>query len=249
MMYLTEVKAREVMINQYYYKLQAYLGVFTSLVFVQILAIVFSFSGTSSMGGGSDTFSYDVRTYSGTLLAVFTLIWALSNGISLTTKQHRYDDFNFVTNRSVSNYANALFLVTASAIAAITGLLATYAMKLIVSQFLRTPSIAVDQVSSINTLKGLVGFFLYILLFASVGYFIGMLVQTNKLVAFLLPAIILLIMIVQVYVGGGSPFLNDIWRFYILEASFVLFVIKSLVTSVLLFLGAFALANRLEVAV
>jgi hypothetical protein len=142
MMYLTEVKPQEVMMKQYYYKLQAYLGVFTSLMFIQVLAIIFSFSGTSSMGGGSDTFSYDVRTYSGTLLSIFTLIWALSNGISLTTKSNRYDDFNFVTTRSVSNYANVLFFVTASAIAAITGLLATYAMKLIISQFLRTPSIA-----------------------------------------------------------------------------------------------------------
>ncbi|MGI8387608.1 hypothetical protein [Robertmurraya sp. P23] len=248
-MYLTEINVRDVILKQYRYKLQAYLGVFTSLMFIQVLGMLFSFSGTSSMGGSAGTFSYDVRTYSGSLVAIFTLIWAFSNGISLTTKQHRYDDFNFIATRQVSNYANVLFLATASGIAAITGLLTTYVLRLLVTQVLRTPSIAVDQISVLDAFKGLVGFFLYILLFASVGYFIGMLAQTNKIAAFLLPVLLIVVISIQAYLGGEGDLLVDIGRFYVLEASFLLFTVKSIITSVLFFLGACMLGNRLEVGV
>lgn len=246
-MYLTESNVRDVIFKQYRYKLQAYLGVFTSLMFIQVLGMLFSFSGTGSMGGSAGTFSYDVRTYSGSLVAIFTLMWAFSNGISLTTKQHRYDDFNFVTTRQVSHYANALFLATASVIAAITGLLTTYVLRLLVTQVLKTPSVAVDQISAIDVCKGLIGFFLYILLFASVGYFIGMLAQMNKIVAFLLPVLLIVVITIQAYLGGEGALLVDIGRFYVLEASFLLFTVKSVITSVLFFLGACMLGNRLEV--
>lgn len=246
-MYLTESNVRDVILKQYRYKLQAYLGVFTSLMFIQVLGMLFSFSGTGSMGGSAGTFSYDVRTYSGSLVSIFTLIWAFSNGISLTTKQHRYDDFNFVTTRHVSNVANGLFLVTASGIAAITGLLTTCVLRLLVTQVLRTPSVAVDELSVINVFEGLIGFFLYILLFASVGYFIGMLAQTNKIVAFLLPVLLIGVLSIQVYLGGEGTLLVDMGRFYALEASFLLFIVKSVITSALFFLGACMLGNRLEV--
>lgn len=246
-MYLTESNVRDVIFKQYRYKLQAYLGVFTSLMFIQVLGVLFSISGTGSMGGSAGTFSYDVRTYSGSLVAIFTLIWAFSNGISLTTKQHRYDDFNFIATRQVSNYANGFFLATASGIAAITGLLITYVLRLLVTQVLKTPSVAVDQLSVIDVFEGLVGFFLYILLFASVGYFIGMLAQRNKLVAFLLPVLLIVVITVQAYLGGEGALLIDIGRFYVLEASFLLFIVKSVVTTALFFLGACVLGNRLEV--
>lgn len=246
-MYLTESNVRDVILKQYRYKLEAYLAVFTSLVFIQVLGVLFSLSGTGSMGGSAGTFNYDVRTYSGSLVAIFTLIWAFSNGISLTTKQHRYDDFNFVTSRQVSNYANGLFLVTASVIAAITGLLTTYVLRLVVTQVLRTPSVAVDQLSVIDVFEGLVGFFLYIFLFASVGYFFGMLAQMNKIVAFLIPLLLIAVITIQAYLGGEGALLVDIGKFYALEASFLLFTVKSVITSALFFLGAFLLGNRLEV--
>lgn len=246
-MYLTESNVRDVILKQYRYKLEAYLGVFTSLVFIQVLGVLFSLSGTGSMGGSVGTFNYDVRTYSGSLVAIFTLIWAFSNGISLTTKQHRYDDFNFVTSRQVSNYANGLFLVTASVIAAITGLLTTYVLRLLVTQVLRTPSVAVDQLSVIDVFEGLVGFSLYIFLFASVGYFFGMLAQMNKIVAFLIPLLLIAVITIQAYLGGEGALLVDIGKFYALEASFLLFTVKSVITSALFFLGAFLLGNRLEV--
>ncbi|MCM3602943.1 hypothetical protein M3175_19585 [Robertmurraya korlensis] len=248
-MYLTESNVRDIIFKQYRYKLQAYLGIFTSLIFIQVLGMLFSFSGTGSMGGGSDAFSYDVRTYSGSLIAIFTLVWAFSHGISLTTKQQRYDDFNFVTTRQVSNVANGLFLVTASGTAAITGLLTTCVLRLLVTQVLRTPSVAGVQLSVIDVVEGLIGFFLYILLFACVGYFIGMLAQTNKIVAFLLPVLLIGVISIQVYLGGEGTLLVDIGRFYVLEASFLLFTMKSVITSALFFLGACMLGNRLEVGV
>jgi hypothetical protein len=248
-MYLTESNVRDVILKQYRYKMQAYLGVFTSLMFIQVLGLLFSFSGTGSMMGSSDIFSYEVRTYSGSLVAIFTFIWAFSNGISLTTKQHRYDDFNYVSTRKVSHYANVLFLATASVIAAITGLLTAYVLRLLVTQFLRTPAVGVEQLSMINTFKGLLGFFFYILLIASLGYFIGMLVQTNKVVAFLLPVILIGVTSIQAYLGGEGTLLIDIGSFYVLEASFLLFAVKIVVTAAALFLGAFTLANRLEVGV
>lgn len=45
-MSLTEVSLASVVIKQYKYKLKAYLGVFSSLVVLQILGVIFSFSGS-----------------------------------------------------------------------------------------------------------------------------------------------------------------------------------------------------------
>ena len=41
--------------KQYAYKLQAYIQVFMSLVFIQMLGILFSFNGVGMSGGGSNT--------------------------------------------------------------------------------------------------------------------------------------------------------------------------------------------------
>src|SRR5690606_14116494 len=116
--------------KQYVFKLKAYLGVFTSLLAVQLLAILFSGSGVSSSGSGMNDMHIRVHFYSADMVLVFTFIWAFIISMLLTTKVNRYPDFTFVSYRLSSNLANIYFLVTASIIAGTSAMLSSYLVKM-----------------------------------------------------------------------------------------------------------------------
>src|SRR5699024_440427 len=109
-------------------KLKANVGLFSSLIILQIFGILFSLGGIGQRGGSFYTISYYTADY----MIIFTMIWAFMIAIQLMSKDYRDLDFTFVTNRLASHLANVLFLVTASIIGAITSLLSGYLSKVIV---------------------------------------------------------------------------------------------------------------------
>lgn len=135
MMSLSKPNLASVVKKQYVHKLKANIGVFTSLLAVQILAILFSRNGVGSSGSGMNDFSINVQFYSADMVLVFTFIWAFITSLLLTTKVNRYPDFSFVTNRLSSNLANIYFLVTASFIAGTGAMLSGYVVKMSIHYF------------------------------------------------------------------------------------------------------------------
>ena len=133
MMSLKTINLAETVKKQFVFKLKANIDVFSSLVGIQLLAILFSLGGVGSMGMGGTNLSVDVKYYSADLVIVFTMLWSFVTAITITTKPYRNHDFTFVSNRLSSSLSNILFLLTASFIGSITAVLAGNLVKLLVS--------------------------------------------------------------------------------------------------------------------
>jgi hypothetical protein len=245
-MYLAEVNEWHLVKKQYRYKLKSYFGVFSSLMAIQLLAIFFSFNGTGMSGGSSGTLDYEIHYMTNDLIQMFMMLWAFISAIIITTKAYRYDDYAFVTNRRISHYSNVLFLFSASVFAGITVILSAHVFKLI-TYFSKDPSsIMVDSLTTGELLTGTAASILYIFLFASAGYFVGILVQFNRIFSFLLPAVFVGALILDGLTGNPTLLVNAT-TFFGAETSFFVFLIKILGVSFLLLLGSMGVSNRLEV--
>ena len=67
MMSLKTIDLAETVKKQFVFKLKANIDVFSSLVWIQLLAILFSLNGVASMGVGGTNLSVDVKYYSETV--------------------------------------------------------------------------------------------------------------------------------------------------------------------------------------
>jgi hypothetical protein len=123
MMSLNKVTLGEVVKKQYLYKLKAYSGVYTSLMVIQAIAILFAFSAMNSFGTSSEAFSLDIKYYSVDVVVGLTMLWAFISSITITMKAYRNCDFNLVTNRLSSDLSNFTFMGTIGLLGAITSLL------------------------------------------------------------------------------------------------------------------------------
>ena len=247
-MSLTKVSLISIVKKQYSYKLKAYVQVFLTLVFLQLLAILFSLNGVGMMGSSSDSIEVDVHYYSADIVVFFMMLWGFITAILITTKAYRNDDFAFVTNRLSSNLSNLLFLLTASIIGGLTAMLSTNLMKVIMYFFVGQQTIDSTNVvgSPVELLIGILATAFYIFLFCALGYFIGTLAQIHKVFVVLVPALFFGTLFLG-EASGNTKIVTNFFGFIFTESSILLFIVKIIVTSGLLFSGAFVLSNRMEV--
>ncbi|MEH7235709.1 hypothetical protein [Bacillus sp. JJ1562] len=240
-MYLTNASLLDVVKKQLFFKVRSYYGTFTSLATVQAIALLFSFNGVGQMGLSGITIS----TYSGSLVYVFTVFWAFITAITLTTKPYHYIDFSFVTNRMSSHLSTVGMLVVYSFIASLTSTFAGILLRVILFFKEDSSKIIANQffLSFSDLLVGIYIGGLYLLLFASLGYFIGMFIQINKLFGFVIPALI---------IGWGIYEMRffdtfSAFTFFAFETSILIFTIKVVVSVALLMWIVIVATNRLEV--
>ncbi|MQR95969.1 hypothetical protein [Fictibacillus phosphorivorans] len=245
-MYLAEVKTWDIVKKQYRYKLKSYFGVFTSLIVIQLLAVLFSFNGTGMGGGSSNSLSYEFYYYTSDIILVFMMIWAFITAIIITTRAYRYDDFSFVTNRTISQISNILFLISASIFAGITVYLSTHLFQILAFYFKDNYSIIVDSLSFTEFVMGMITSILYIFLFASAGYLVGILIQLHKGFLLIIPTILFGGLILD-GIGGDPRIFVNITKFFGDETSFLLFICKVAIVSAILLLASIGIANRMEV--
>lgn len=247
MMYLTKVSLWDIVKKQLRFKLKSYRGIYTSLMVLQGIAILFSLGGEGGGGGSSDNFSYDLKYYSGNLVFAFTLIWAFISAVIVTTQAYRFDDFAFVTNRLSSHLSNILFLSVASVMGGVTFLLASEALKLMFLFNQEHEFISSAPVTALQLAGGLAAAILYLLLFTALGYFVGTLIQKSKLFIVILPGALLGLLFLNVFVAGESTLLVDLGLFFIDETSFLVFTLKVLLASFLAYGFSVWISNRMEV--
>jgi hypothetical protein len=247
-MSLSRASLMDVVKKQYAYKLKSYIQVFMSLVVLQLIAVLFSFNGVGMMGSSSASIEVDIHYFSADIVVIFTMLWAFITAILITTKAYRNDDFAFVTNRVSSNLSNMLFLITASMIGGLTAILTTHLMKIVMYFFKEqqlldgTSAMAVPE----EILAGIVTTIFYVLLFSALGYFVGTLVQLNRIFVVLLPALVFGSLFLGA-VSGNAVLTESTVKFFFTETSLSLFIVKIIVTASLLFSSAFVLSNRMEV--
>lgn len=247
-MSLTNPSLVDVVKKQYFYKLKAYTPVFFNLVFIQVLAILFSFNGVGMSGASSDNIEMSVHYYSGDIVVIFTFIWAFVTAFNVTTKVNRDIDFSFVTNRLSSNLSNALFLITVGFLGAILAILSTNLLVIIFyyfsdQQFLNSQTVMSNPK---EFLIGITSTSFYVFLFCALGYFAGTLVQIHKVFAFILPASFFGMLILDEGLGEAK-IVSFVFEFFFKESSLIMFITKVIVMVCLLFASAFAFSNRMEV--
>ncbi|WP_336104179.1 hypothetical protein, partial [Paenibacillus phytohabitans] len=179
MMSLTNASFLDVIKKQLFFKVRAYYGAFTSLVTVQAIALLFSFNGVGQMGLGGNL---SISSYSGIIIFVFTAFWAFITATTLTTKAYHYIDFSFVTNRMSSHLSTVGMLIVYSFIASIGSTFAGILLRVILYFKEGSEKIIANHffIPFSDLLVGIYIGTLYLLLFATLGYFIGMFTQINK---------------------------------------------------------------------
>ena len=245
MMSLKTINLAETVKKQFVFKLKANIDVFSSLVWIQLLAILFSLNGVASMGMGGTNLSVDVKYYSADLVIIFTMLWSFVTAITITTKPYRNHDFTFVSNRLSSSLSNILFLLTASFIGSITATLAGNLVKLLVS-ILFKQELFHFYTGSLEFVLGIGVTIIYVFFLSSMGYLIGTLVQVSKGFIILIPVLFLGTIFLAASMHT-EPLLIQIFQFYVFESSLLFFILKTLLTTVLFFVAAISLLNRMEV--
>ncbi len=249
MMSFVNMSFGEVVKKQYIYKIKANKGFISSLIFTQVIAILFSINGVGSSGFGMDNLSVDVSYFSADMVIVFTLIWAFITGISITTKENRYAEYTFLANRLSSSLSNMLFLVSISVFAGITALLTSYLLADLIFLWKGAVSDAVMNSmfgTPLEYVMGTIATVLYVTMFSASGYIVGILSQVHK--AFVIGIPIFIIGVIVIAANQAQVYLLvEMYDFYAGEASFLLFLLKTLFTVVVFFCSATLIGNRLEV--
>ncbi|HEY4600852.1 MAG TPA: hypothetical protein VIG73_06185 [Cerasibacillus sp.] len=229
------------------YKWKAYRSTLTTLVLLQLIAILFSLGGSSVSETGNGFISIQLKNINANIVIILTLLWAFVTGILITTKSYREKDYHFVTTRINSNVANILFLASISVLAGLTTIMSRY---LIIS--LHTLFVGLEEVISLSAIAdlqgyvyGVMGTIIYIFFFSIIGYLIGCLVQVHYSFAFLIPTVIIgtIVMLNTMNID----LLYKVNHFYFFESSFPIFLLKTLTTITVAILCAFWISNQKEV--
>ncbi len=244
-MSLIESSLWEVVRSQYFYKLKSHLSLFSALIGMQVLALLFSLGGVMNFGMGSRYLNVNISYFSSEMVFWFTALWIVVVSFVVTTKDYWDMDFTFISNRLSGNLSNIAFLSSAALIGGTSAIFSGFLLRLVVylknggnlwvENFMPTP-----EILFIGVLMSV----FYLLLFSSLGYLCGALVQLSK--AFI-------ILLVGSYFGSiwlvrlNPTFFLKIYDFYHGESSLPLFALKAVFTAGLLYLGSLFLSNRLEV--
>jgi hypothetical protein len=244
-MSLTSANMNEVVKRQYLFKLKANMDAFSSLVGIQALALLFALGGMGMIGSSSSYFTLTVRSYSADVVIAFTMIWAFVTAITITTKPYRNFDFAFVTNRLSSSFSNVLFLLTASFLGGVTSILSGFLVRVagyfVLGQTLYSSDMAVGEL-----ILGILAASLYIFMASSIGYLFGTLAQVSKAFIIVIPVLLIGFLFLDVSFNP-KPIEQEIYQFYFLESSFILFLVKILLTSACFFGFSSILLNRMGV--
>ena len=216
---------------------------------MQMIASLFTLGGVGTTSTSWDTTQITIHYYSSDLIIVFTLIWAFIMGITITQKAYRYSDFAFVSNRFTSNLSNLLFLLTASVVGGISAILVGNVLKVILFFYFGSEN-SMGGTLLTPPMELILGMFvtsLYILLLSSLGYFFGMLVQLHKGFFVFLLGLFLGIIIFGIRSVEQTNIIGSMFMFFYKETSFLLFMVKTLLTAAILFSCTILISNRMEV--
>lgn len=249
MMFLKDANVIQISKKQYFFKLKAFTGVFSSLLSMQIIGFLFSLGGVGTMSSSSEGIHISMKYFSGDIMIVMTFIWAFIIGITITKREYRYSDFAFTGNRITSNLSNLFFLCTTSLVGGVSALLVGNLLKVIMYYYFGSQNCYGSSLlaSPLELFLGIIVTIFYLLVFSVVGYFFGMLAQLNKVFIVLLPGIIIGSTILDARTNGNSSLMMWLANFYYHETSFLVFLLKVFITVGVFFYCAILLSNRMEV--
>lgn len=248
-MSLTSPSLLNVAKAQYTFKLKAYIGLFTSLIALHAVAISLSLSASTFIGTSLGRTHFSSRVFSNELLVWSAVLWVFLVSALLTTKSYRDLDTAFVSSRLSSNLANGALLLTWCVIG---GLLAAFGGGMLrIGAFFALGEAAIASQSffmtSLELFVGAAVTALYMLLFGTLGYLCGTLVQASKVFVIVNPLLLALALLV---VGRDSDLNRRVLAIAGIiaqESSLALLALKMLGIAGALLGLAFLLSNNAEV--
>ncbi len=244
-MYLADLSLWEAARKQYIFKLKAYMDSYTALVGIQMLGILFSLGGVGSMGMGGNGLDLTFRVFSSDIIFAFTIIWAFTTAITLTTRPYRNQEFTFVGNRLSGSLANILFLLTVSCAAGILSVLSGGLLNVLAALVYDTQVYNMMMSDYADMFGGLLVAVFYIALASALGYLVGSLVQVHKIFIVILLGLFLGLLVQEPY-NNGNSYMIDLIAFFGKEELLPLFMIKVVASGAVLFSAATAILNRME---
>lgn len=243
MMCSKEVNLLSILSKQYFYKLKAYSSLVHSLIIMQMLALLFSLGGVLRMSGGNGELSVSVKGYNANVVIVFSLLWIMFIAIQLVSKPYKKIELPMVTNRLAGNLSNIVILMTVSIFAGLTSSLVGVLLRVITYLNLDMSHNVFIRffLGYTDLLFGVAIAILYMFLFSALGYLIGILTHLNVAFIIIIPAAILGIL--RFY----PDFAQAMFKFFFFEISLYMFVLKVVLTSIILFGVSIFISNRMEV--
>lgn len=245
MMFLNKVRVTFIVKKQYFYKLKTYNTMLHSLIFMQLIAIIFSLNGSGTFGSSFGQSWLEISYYTADLVIGFTMVWGMIIAIQIKTKKDNVY-FHFINNKMTDHFANVLFLFTASVVGGGTAFLSGYLLKVIAYLFpSNVPTLMFDIPSGLEFIIGITVTILFIFLFCMLGYFIGSIVRLHSMFIILLPVLFLGLLFMP-SLHNENMFMMEVLEFFFLEKNYFMFVLKVLVASGILYGVAILISKRLE---
>ncbi|WJE16483.1 hypothetical protein QRD89_03750 [Halobacillus sp. ACCC02827] len=247
-MSLIEVKTGDVIKKQFAFKWRSHPGVFTSLVTIQVMGILFSLMGTGAQFMGGEFFEVRSQIFSGDLIISFTIFWGFLTALLLTTRAYREDDFPFVSTRLTSHLSTVGFLLVVCGIAGLTAVLSENVLRAAVYTFVVQDGqlLPAHEMEASLFGAGMAAVILMVFLAAGAGYLFGVFLQWNRLFLLIIPVLMFGISYLMQR-SGEDGLANYLFEVLFDEANIVLFAVKALLVSITCFVGSFWIAGRLEV--
>ncbi|WP_238881672.1 hypothetical protein [Clostridium sp. YIM B02551] len=255
MMYLTENSLLNITKKQYFFKLKTNIGLFFSLIVVHFFATLLTMNALRISSTSGSGVSVDFFYYSGNAIIIFTLIWSFVVSLTISNRKNKNMDFSFITNRLSSNISNIVFLITLAIYASITSTFSGNIIRAIFYFTSRNENIIREGfiIEPHVMLLNIISILFYIIFIASIGYFIGSVGSINQIFTIIFSTISILGLFLLLKLFGSLnnsslySLITKIIHFYFYENSLLLFVLKTLVTSIALFACSIFITNRLEV--
>lgn len=229
--------------RQFKFKLKAYHNLVGTLFLFQIIALFFSIYGNSS----SVTNHYvtiTTHTYTADIIISFSLLWIFVVSFYMTSRASKNMMFSFITNKLTNHVANLLYMITLSALGAVSSVLLGITVRLGLLLYYGFDHLFTYDVLTFSQilLTILVAFLYHVLLF-SFGYAIGEIIQLHRSLTLLVPAGIFGLFIFTVNV------FNEVYlfTFYLHESNFLLFFLKVFSSTIVFWLIGILVGRRLEV--
>ena len=243
-----QINVRQVIQQQIIYKAHSFADMIWALIIVQIGAMLLSLNNVGGGVSGLGSLHISYTSYNAIFVMMFTMLWIAISAFVMTSRSYALEDFTFISTHGTRHTANALFLLLAAIVGALTSVLSSFAVRMI---HVLAGTSEVDMVIGANIdaaafATGTGAMFGYLCLCASAGYFLGQLFQVNRR----MQALLILLIVLSIF---GSPWIAEpepvraFVQIYASESSLGIFLIKTTVTAAVLFAFAGLFASRKEV--
>ena len=195
--------------RQYRYKLRAYSGYLSALVLVQILGMIFAFSGSGYGSTGGSTFHLTTHVYSAKLIVIFSVIWSFALAILVSSRASKDAAFSLPGNRNTDSLSDIAFLLTGCLLGAVTTALSGAALRVVLLPFIHGEILADGFYPALGQLSIVaLATFTYMLVFSAAGYFSGTLFRISKLFVIPIGVIIVFLIFYNNAYSDSLSFLN-----------------------------------------